>query len=309
MSDERRPGVPRHMYNLLIRGLSPVWLRSPFGASRVRIVAYHDTPDPIVLEQQLKYLVDHFTPIGAEGVLRLCRSGDAAKGSVWVTFDDADPTVIEVALPILERHGVPASLFLCPGVVGTEEPFWWQVLARAQELRVRMHGREIVPGLLSQMKLMSDSQRRAVVRELKSRIESLQEATFSVQQVTVDQLRSWVATGRNLGNHSWDHPLLDRADEREQRRQILSAHEWISDNFHPEHFEFAYPNGNMTAYSKALLHRTGYDLAVLFDHRLSRCADALALSRIRVNATDPINAFAGRVSGVQPALHRLRGRQ
>ena len=41
------------------------------------------------------------------------------------------------------------------------------------------------------------------------------------------QLRAWVAAGYELGDHTWDHPCLDRADEREQHRQIMDAHTWL----------------------------------------------------------------------------------
>ena len=58
---------------------------------------------------------------------------------VVVTFDDGTPDVVEVALPILERHRVPMTLYLATGFVDGPNGFWqpedtpisWQALRDA----------------------------------------------------------------------------------------------------------------------------------------------------------------------------------
>jgi len=51
-------------------------------------------------------------------------SGNAAPtaGAVVVTFDDGTADFAEIAVPILERHGVPATLYLATGFVDGEVP-------------------------------------------------------------------------------------------------------------------------------------------------------------------------------------------
>ncbi len=48
---------------------------------------------------------------------------DAAE-PVAITFDDGTPDVVEHALPILERHGLEATLYLATRFVDEELPFW-----------------------------------------------------------------------------------------------------------------------------------------------------------------------------------------
>ena len=48
-----------------------------------------------------------------------------------VTFDDGYRDVYEQALPILQRHGIPALLFLSLGFVGERRSFWFDRLAQA----------------------------------------------------------------------------------------------------------------------------------------------------------------------------------
>lgn len=58
---------------------------------------------------------------------------------VVVTFDDGTPDVIDVALPVLERHRVPMTLYLATGFVDGDRGFWqpddtpisWQGLREA----------------------------------------------------------------------------------------------------------------------------------------------------------------------------------
>jgi peptidoglycan/xylan/chitin deacetylase (PgdA/CDA1 family) len=126
--------------------------------------------------------------------------------------------------------------------------------------------------------------------------------------MTTIELLTWVAAGHSLGNHTWDHPLLDRCEPDEQRRQVAQAHEWITGKFDPDHLLFAYPNGNRTALSERVLRELGYRGAVLFDHRLSNLSEPLRISRLRSNADGNLARFRATLSGVHPALHALRAK-
>ena len=63
---------------------------------------------------------------------------------VVVTFDDGTPDVVDVALPILERHQVPMTLYLSTGFVDSDRGFWepedtpigWQGLREAVATRL-----------------------------------------------------------------------------------------------------------------------------------------------------------------------------
>jgi peptidoglycan/xylan/chitin deacetylase (PgdA/CDA1 family) len=51
-------------------------------------------------------------------------------GAVAVTFDDGYLDVLLTARPALERHGVPATIFLVADMLAATREFWWDELER-----------------------------------------------------------------------------------------------------------------------------------------------------------------------------------
>ena len=64
----------------------------------------------------------------AEAVRRLSGSGPRF---VALTFDDGYQDFADHALPILERHEAPATMFLCPGFIDGTARLWWLELEEA----------------------------------------------------------------------------------------------------------------------------------------------------------------------------------
>src|SRR3954466_10309219 len=48
----------------------------------------------------------------------------SAKPRVAVTFDDGWSDTATVAFPALRLHRIPATVFICPNLVGQDMPFW-----------------------------------------------------------------------------------------------------------------------------------------------------------------------------------------
>jgi len=88
----------------------------------VRILTYHSVGHrshamnvtPGDFAWQMAWLADHL-PIAP---IELAAIGEATKPSVVVTFDDGYADNLHNAAPILERHGIPATLFMVAGRAG-----------------------------------------------------------------------------------------------------------------------------------------------------------------------------------------------
>ncbi len=266
----------------------------------LRVLSYHTVDDADAFGRQLEWLSANAAVVDAPTVLDAVHDGrPLPAGAVWITFDDGDPSVVDVGLPLLERHGLTATLFVCPGLIEAGTRSWWRVVDDAGAGRASAAlGRrfDTVSDALEHLKTLPDAERRAVVRSLQGTTGEPERA-----QMTVADLGRWLEAGNHVGNHTWDHPCLDRTEAELQRAQIRDADRWLRAHVPDWRPIFAYPNGNHDPVSEAELAGLGYEVAVLHDHRLTSFDDShLRLSRLHIDAADPLGRFRSVVSGVQP---------
>lgn len=275
-------------------------------AARPRTLAYHGVPDRAAFAAQVDHLVRRYRPVSGAAVADALAGGPALPPrSVWITFDDGDPSVVSAGLPVLAAAGVPATVFVCPGLVSQDAPPWWRVVERAGELgsgaeidgRV-LRGRALVRAL----KRVPDSRRRAVVAEL---VAAAPDASRPAGPLALsrDDLSRWLDAGLEIGNHTWDHPCLDRCAPEEQGDQVRRAHEWLVDLLGQHPRLFAYPNGDRTDHAEAVLAALGYEVGLLFDHHLGAIDEPpLRRSRLRLDADAPLWRARAVLGGAHGAL-------
>lgn len=93
--------------------------------------------DPWALAVSPRHFAEHMEVLRRRGLaVRLAelagRLRDRSTGppAAAVTFDDGYADNLLAAVPVLERHGVPATVFLATGAIGRDREFWWDDLAR-----------------------------------------------------------------------------------------------------------------------------------------------------------------------------------
>ncbi len=105
------------------------------------VLLYHRVhpvmPDPQLLmvrperfEAHLETLSRTCAPLPLAEMLRLAARDALPPRAVAVTFDDGYADNALYAKPLLERRGVPATVFAVSGMVGAEREFWWDELER-----------------------------------------------------------------------------------------------------------------------------------------------------------------------------------
>jgi peptidoglycan/xylan/chitin deacetylase (PgdA/CDA1 family) len=278
-------------------------------ANRLAVLAYHGVDDPAQLARQLDLLVARARPVDLDTVVGALHEGDPLpERAVLVTFDDGHRSVLELGLPLLRERGVPAVAFVLPGLLGTDRPFWWHetgALVDAGGLADGWQGD--AASVVRRLKQVPDSERRAVLDALRR---SATGPGARQPQLRVDELRLLEAGGVEVGNHTWDHPCLDRCTDEVVRAEVRDGHAALTDALGRAPRAFAYPNGNWDPRAEHELRGLGYRAAFLFDHRLATvpAANPLRLSRLRVNSDTSLDRFDTVITGLHPALHHARGR-
>jgi peptidoglycan/xylan/chitin deacetylase (PgdA/CDA1 family) len=117
--------------------------RWPRGRSdgRALVLVYHRVAEPPSdpwhlavtprnFAEHLEVLREHARPIRLEQLSQALLERDLPDRSVVVTFDDGYADNLYNAKPLLERYGIPATVFLITGYIGHEREFWWDELER-----------------------------------------------------------------------------------------------------------------------------------------------------------------------------------
>jgi glycosyltransferase involved in cell wall biosynthesis/peptidoglycan/xylan/chitin deacetylase (PgdA/CDA1 family) len=105
---------------------------------------------PANFADHLEWISRNRTPLPLPLFVELNRRGKLPRNAVAVTFDDGYACGAELAAPLLERTGVPATIFIAPQLIERGQEFWWDELERIvlahQGNSLRLDGREIVVG-------------------------------------------------------------------------------------------------------------------------------------------------------------------
>ena len=274
----------------------------------LRALAYHAVNDPMAFGAQL----DLFQRLGLQTVTA-AQVADALNGgmplparALWITFDDGDVSVVRNALPQLQTRGMVATAFLCGAWVATSAAPWWEVLQAAVSTNELDSTRRA-------LKAAPDAQRRASIEQMEARLAAAGTPVIG-RQWSIAQVAAWRAAGNDIGNHSWDHPCLDRCDDAEQRRQVRLAHQRLSALAGDAINVFAWPNGDAAPAALDELHSLGYRVVAVCDHRLaSRTADPFGLSRLKIDADVGLDRTRAIISGGHSTVfhvhQRIRGKR
>jgi len=77
--------------------------------------------DPSNFSEQMKVLGRLAKPVSLDQLLLM----QTDQPSVAITFDDGYVDNLENALPVLERHAIPATIFVSTGYIGNSNGYWW----------------------------------------------------------------------------------------------------------------------------------------------------------------------------------------
>ena len=108
-------------------------------------------------------------------------------------------------------------------------------------------------------------------------------------------VRKLLAAGWELDAHTLTHPDLTTLDAARLTEEVAGSREAIRKRFHvPVNF-FCYPAGRYDDAVIAAVQRAGYLGATTTNPGLAKPSDLYTLSRIRVNGSDSVGAFASKL--------------
>ena len=196
-----------------------------------------------------------------------------------LTFDDGYRDTRDVALPILQRHGAPATVFLAPGLIERTARLWWLELEEAIR---RLDAVELAGARLP----ARDAREKSIAFErvywaLRARPEAelldavaalAAEASVTSAALAQDEFLTWDEARDfaahpliEIGAHSLTHRRLAQWPAEVAREELAGCKAALETRLGVTVTSFAYPVGDPTSAGPrefALAAEAGYEIAV-----------------------------------------------
>lgn len=242
---------------------------APGGSrSRLSILIYHrvirerdplqpDIPTAVEFDWQMRLMARHFNVLPLSVAVRKMYAGELPSRAACITFDDGYADNQEVALPILERHGLTASFFVAVGFLNGGRMFNDTVIesvrsATGEELDLTGQG-------LSRYPIASFADRSRAIQAILTRIKALPlterqqhlDAILGVSDagspkglmMSDAQVQALARAGMEIGGHTVNHPILASLDLADATREIVTGKRELEALIDAPVTTFAYPNG------------------------------------------------------------------
>jgi len=312
-------------------------LRRAAGCPWLPVVTFHRVLDPT---RQGPYLLDdgvvdaspdeferhvrtigrYFTPIGTDDVVASAAGVPLPKNPILVSFDDGYKDNVEVALPILKRHGVKATFFIATDYLSRRRVFWWDrinyILKRSTAARITL----AYPSDIELSLATPDDRAAAINRalrvvkthvglDLERFLDELAIAAdvrwapvverdlAEANLMTWDQVRELRAAGMDIQSHTRTHRVLQTLDAKQLREELRGSRDDLEQELGAPISAISYPVGHRLQQRDDLrqaLKDAGYKLGftnATGTHRIRPDGDPYDVSRIGLDFGMPDTLF------------------
>lgn len=241
------------------------------GASRLSVLIFHRVspePDPLFpnevdaarFDRMMGLLARAFRVLPLDRAVQLLQQGRLPSPAMAITFDDGYADNHDIALPILQRHGLSASFFVATGFLDGGR--MWndtiiECVRRCRKPRVALDFLALPP-----TDCETWEQRRALIErvigivkyklpaEREPLLQALHEACgrpslpqgLMMRSAQVSALRQ---AGMLIGAHTVHHPILCTLDDDTARHEMAASRQRLQTLTDDAVDLFAYPNGRL----------------------------------------------------------------
>lgn len=261
------------------------------GGARLSILIYHqvlatfdpmraDEPTATEFEETALWIKRHFDVLRLSDAITRLRDGRLSAPTLAITFDDGYGDNFRVALPILRKHGLPATFFIATGYLDGGAMFndtvteaFRQAPAGAyhipelgpSEVRIAdwTSRREVAAETVRAIKYLAPAQREARAAAIASMLGSTKQPDL---MMTSHEVLALCDAGMELGAHTHTHPILCSTDIESAAADIARGRERLQSIINKPVELFAYPNGvpgrDYSREHVEIVRRQGFSAAV-----------------------------------------------
>ena len=279
----------RELVFLLLRYTGiPFLLRELVQRHFVSIVCLHD-PTPEAADRHFTVLKRLYTIIPLLQYLEWRDNPDLPMPPkpMVVTLDDGHcgNYVLE---PVLKKHNIRVTMFLCSGIVETRRHFWW---TKARDRAER-----------EALKRMLDADRVTRLGECGYAETREYDVRQALSKAELEKLKPLV----DFQSHTRFHPILPNCTTERAAEEISGSRRELEERFGVTAYALAYPNGDYSARDIDLVESAGYRCALTLDGSYNtRRTHPLRLRRIALEDAADESELIVKASGLWEMMRPL----
>jgi peptidoglycan/xylan/chitin deacetylase (PgdA/CDA1 family) len=247
--------------------------------------------EPETLDAHLAYLRKHFTVVSISSLTSAESDENGRRGCkplCVLTFDDGWFDFYKFAYPLLEKHRVPATVFLPTDFIGTDRWFWTDRLGtllerliqsscsseldlarsdRLVEELLRINGtREArLDRMIALLKQHAPARIESVLAQLSVAL-GAERAPLGRAFLTWEEVREMFKSGLiTFGSHTATHPLLTTVTAVSAHHEMTQSKNALVEQGVVDQgcITFSYPNGSYSPLLSEMAQEVGYRLALI----------------------------------------------
>lgn len=270
---------------------------------------------------QLEHVARRYRVLPLPEALTRLSEGTLPPRSAALTFDDGTLTKRTLAFPVLERLGLPATIFVVTDLLGTGRALWpdrlYLAFARARapavDLSALGRGRHDLvtaagrarayAAAVNVLKALAPAAKDTHLERLVAELDPTDpDDPGPFRLMSWDDVRALAASGLvSFGAHTTRHEILSRQDDASVTREVAASQARVTQESGVAPTVFAYPNGraiDFDARAQAAVRAAGLRFALATTQGLADASsDPLALPRLCIGADLSLARFRLLLSG------------
>ncbi len=270
------------------------------------------TVTPNKFDKQLEYLKNNYYIITLRKLFEDYKNNKIEDNSIVITFDDGYYDNYKNALPILEKHKIPATIFISYGYVGNEKEFWWDELEQIfynscdlpKKLELEISNRYYIWNTVNKRELnkaykelhpllknIIEEERNIILHKLLSWANKKREVRESHRILTENEIIELNKSNLiEIGAHTVSHTCLSCEISEIQEYEIYESKNNLERLIREKVIGFSYPFGTYSDYNKTtinLLKKSNFKYAVANNQGIfTRKNDIYSIPRLLIRNWD-----------------------
>lgn len=261
--------VPSSLPARLIRAAGTMF--TPFqDADRLCVLNYHRIlaqPDPLLDDEptvetfrwQMRLVARYFNVLPLPDAIARLAVGRLPPRAICITFDDGYRSIHDLAMPVLNEFGLPATVFVSTAYLDSGT-MWNETIADAvrrlpdgavdlsgtglgmREVRTSDDRRNLLNELTAHAKYLPPAERQALTERLTVMVGG---GRADKLMLTPEMIRTMAAQRFEIGAHTVSHPILTSLSDEAARHEIEQGKRDLEAITGTPVRYFAYPNGKV----------------------------------------------------------------